>query len=236
MPRDFYPRPEAKVQAFTGVLAARVAADWEALDIPEETAVEYVATQAAFVALYEASLSPTKRTPAVIAGKRFAARPLETATRALVARLRANPNLPMTTKVDLGTLPRKTTYTRIARPTFAPTISVVSTGPRSVTVRFTPPDRPWARALPKGVAHAAVMVAVGEQPRGAGGAGWVSRGVTARATLTIRFPETDLPPFAKAWVTARFTNPRGQAGPWATPAWAHVPPGVMIAQNIRRAA
>lgn len=235
MPRDFYPRREADVRAFTGVLAARLAGDWAALGIPEETADEYAATQAAFAELCNASLDPTRRTPSVVAGKRAAARALEAATRPIAARIRCNTAIPMSTKVSLNIVPAKARYTRIARPEVAPKVAVIATGPRSMTVRFAHPDRPWGKALPKGVGLVAVLIAVGETSPNDGGGPWRSYGVSPRATFTINVTDEDLPPFAKVWVTARFANPRGEAGPWATPAWANVPPGLRLAERTRQA-
>lgn len=236
MPRDFYPRREADILAFTGVLAARLAADWSALGVSEGTADDYVVKQAAFAEMYDASLDPTRRTPSVVAGKRAAARALESATRPIAGVIRCNRDLSMQTKVEVGILPAKTTYTRIAQPTIAPYIQIASTGPRCVTVRFLDPARTWRRALPKGVLLVTVRIAIGEQSPSPAGPGWCNYGHSSRATFKINVTDEDLPPFGKVWITARFTNPRGEHGPWATPVWANVPPGIVITKNAKRAA
>ena len=130
-------------------------------------------------------------------------------------------------KDDVGVVVKKTNPSRIPPPAEAPSISVVATFANTVTLRMFDAVNPSRRGRPRETAGALIFSFVGAQPP-PDGAAWKFEFATQATKLDVTFPG-DVPPGARVWFTARWLNPRLEAGPAAAPVAIHIPGGAAMA-------
>src|SRR2546421_445705 len=102
MPRDFFPRPEAKILLWTANFAQQINSDPGAYGLSDAQAAHYLATQEAFASAYAVAMNPQTATTPARAGKNGAGGAGEAEPR-LVARLfRAPPGGPGEPRMGRG--------------------------------------------------------------------------------------------------------------------------------------
>src|SRR4051812_5836262 len=105
MGRDFFPRQEVDIVAFTRNFKQQIAIAHAALGLSDEQVAHYAATQAVFEAKYSAALNPTTATRPARAAKSDALVALEAETRVLARIIRSNPAVTSDMRLALGMTP-----------------------------------------------------------------------------------------------------------------------------------
>lgn len=126
-------------------------------------------------------------------------------------------NAPTTTnamRLELAIPERDLEPTPIPVPGSAPILTVTKVWGRQISVKLESAVSE-GRGLPPGVLGAQVYTFVGAEPA-TDTQVWFNQGLVTRTTFLIEFPTT-VPAGAKVWITAAWTNPRGQMGVACTP-------------------
>src|SRR5688500_14323032 len=127
MPRDFFPRPEGEILAWSTNFRDQIVAAPGDFSLSEAQAQQYSEKHDAFAAAYRAASEPATRTRSNVCGKSEARAALEAEARLLARIVRAAPNVTAQQRYDLGlSAPRTGGGTRIGAPASAPSAHVVS--------------------------------------------------------------------------------------------------------------
>lgn len=219
MPRDFYPRPEAAIVAFTANLSAKLSAAPSDYGIPPETAAEYASLQQAFAEAYATCQNAGTNASTAYTGKADARIALERMTRQLVGMFYVSPTLTDELRSALNLKPRAIRRQRRPVPDAPPILRVKATSGNVVRLElceFTSSKR----RRPRDVSGAVIKGYVGTNPP-ADGKAWLMMGSTSRATTQVTFAP-HLPPGTLVWLTAYWFNARGESGPACTPVPTHL--------------
>ena len=221
MPRDFFPRPEGEILAWSSNFRDQIVAAPGDFSLSEAQAQQYSEKHDAFAAAYRAASEPATRTRSNVFAKSGARVALEAEARQLARIVRAAPNVTAQQRYDLGlSAPRTGGGTRIGAPASAPSAHVVSVSGRTVRLRLRDADAPDNRGKPRGVASAAILTFAGDEPPLLR-SGWTLNRHATRTTVDVTFG-ADVAPGTKVYVAACWLNPRGQAGPLSTPQIAYL--------------
>jgi len=216
---DFLPTKESELvtwtTSFTNLIVGSPT-DY-GLTVPEATA--YQALSDDFIAAYLVVQNNLTRSPANIILKNEKKALMIEGARALSRQIQGTPSVTPAMKSELGLNPRITPRVPIPVPSEMPEVDVNSVVGRVVTVRLHSATSE-GRAKPNGVGGAMVYTFVGETPPDELGE-WFFQGNVTRTLFEIEFPNS-VAPGTKVWVTAAWTNPRGQAGPACDPVSTHV--------------
>jgi hypothetical protein len=219
MPRDFYPRPEAAIVAFTANLSAKLSAALLDYGISPEAAAEYASLQQAFAEAYQTCQGPTTNASSAYAGKTTARIALERMTRFLAKVISGQPTVTDAMRVSLGLKPRPVRRQHRPVPDEAPILRVKGTIGRLVQLQLVDatPNRP---RRPRDVSGAMILGYAGPQLP-ADDAAWRIMGSTTRATGQVTFAP-DLPPGTTVWLKAYWFNARHEPGPACSPIHTHL--------------
>lgn len=218
MPRDFFPRPDAKAVQWTANFSQRINLDPAAYFLSIAQAAEYAVMQAEFADAYFATQNPSTNSTTSTRRKKEARKVVEAETRRLGTLIRGTATVTLAQKFQLG-LKERGKPTRINRPESAPRILVRSVVGRTARVELLDTES-GKRKMPKGVRGASIFSHVGETPP-TDPAQWNFRRNTSVTRVTVSFPAS-LPPGATVWLTARWINPRSQHGPSGLPTNMHL--------------
>jgi hypothetical protein len=235
MPRDFFPRQEAKILLWTANFAQRINSDPGAFGLSDAQAAHYLATQEAFASAFALAMNPQTATTPARAGKNSARVALEAETRMLARIIRATPNVTAVMRIGLGfgeAASGKGTPT--PSPADAPQLQIDSVRGRWVNVRLSETGS-GVRRKPDGVAGALFFTFAGEEPPASINA-WSLAEQTSTTLTTIRFG-SELSAGTRVWIVACWYSPRGQRGPMSAAVCTWLQGGVAASQGgIRRAA
>lgn len=217
--------------SWSASFAARLAGDPTAYGVTEGQAAAFAELQAVFAEAYGRARSPATATKGATAAKNGARRAMEREARRLARIIGAAPGVTAAQKIDLGLCARPAgPGPALPQPATAPLLSVVGVRGRRVTLRLRDGEAPTRRARPHGVMGAVVLVYVGDQPP-ADPSAWRYQGLVGATKLDVDFT-ANLPPGTKVWLTARWSSPRGEVGPSASPVSAYLQQGLMTARSI----
>jgi len=234
MPRDFYPRPEAKIVAFTANLSQKLNSDPSLYGIPAEQASAYAELTRVFTALYRECNNSGGDSSTNYVAKETARVALEKATRPIVGTIKANRSVSDAMRVELGLGARPVRRRRIGQPESAPRVRVLDMGINTVKIRLE--DSEVMRAgKPRDVSGALIWMCAGENPP-ADKREWNFVGATSRVVTDMNFKQA-IPPGTRVWIAAAWSNSRQETGPWSNPVFAYVPFGrVAVPGSMRNAA
>jgi hypothetical protein len=233
MPRDFYPRPESKIVAFTGNFSARINADPERYGIPAERAAGYAVLARAFADAYFAFNTPAGDSSSNYIAKETARLAVERDTRLLVRLVRGSVDVSDAMRIELGVPPRSVRRGHVPAPDSAPHLRITGTIGNVIQLRLFDPDVA-RRGKPKDVKGATILQHVGDEPPADAGQ-WRYKGNTTRVTADVSF-DAALAPGTKVWLVARWMNSRTEPGPWSPPVCARVPYAVAVPGALTRRA
>lgn len=216
--RCFLPTTDRGLLAWSANAAVRVAAEPGLYNVTPEWAAAYVATQAAYAAALKRATEPGTRGPVSVQKKNVAKKALDRASRELARWVRAQPGLTEAQRVDLGLLvPRK--GSRAVVPRTRPRVFAQAAAGGRLEVKLSDSVLPARRGRPRGVRGAQVYVHVGAAaPEKLDDWSQVVMTQERRRLIDVRWPAADRGSLGVwVWVTARWRNGRGEAGPLANP-------------------
>ncbi len=127
--------------------------------------------------------------------------------------IQANPEITDAEKAEAGLPIHSTSRRRIPAPTVAPAAEIDITAPMRHMVHFFDAANSRRKTKPAGVKFCEIIMFVGDaEPENI--ELYRNVGVTGKSSYTIGFDTIDVG--KTAWYRFRWTNPRGEAGPWST--------------------
>lgn len=219
---DFLPRRQVDFLNWSANFDRQINLAPQNFGLAAQQAADYTQRHAAFAQAYPTAIDPAGGGPSAIVGKNQAESALREYARTLAGIIRAQRSVTDEQRIVLGLRQARKRPTRIARPEHAPKIAINWPTGRSVTMHLRDAQRPTSTAKPQGVDNAVIFSFVGEYPRPSMKE-WRMHAMATRTTKTIYFEPRYAPlPGVKVWITAQWSNPRGQTGPTAPPVFTHI--------------
>jgi hypothetical protein len=214
VPNRFLPTRDGDLTEWLNNFQARIAADPAAYGLtgPESAAV--TAASAAWSTAYLAANQPSTRTSVAVAVKAAQKRATLAIVRPIAGRIRASTSIDDALKRAIGLHIRDPLVTRIRPPASYPILAVAGWGPSLQRLRASDAMDPTRRAKPAGVVALHVYRAVGDGPLNDPSTCPLLAVVT-RSIITSSFQSKDDGKVATYF--ARWTNAKGQMGPWSSP-------------------
>jgi hypothetical protein len=212
MPRDFFPRRESDVLAWTNNFREKIFVAPQTYGLTEEQARHYSDTQTAFAAAYRAAITPGTRTSPAVQAKNTLLRTLEDESRRLARIIRAHPATTNDMKAVLGLAIRSKRRKRVPAPASAPQLFVESVVGTTVNMRLLNAEA-LGRARPRNTLGATVLYFVGDSPPTA-----TSQWSFLLHTSSTRMRKSfGLPAGTKVWFAAFWNGTRQRRGPTSRP-------------------
>ncbi len=227
MAKDFLPSRDGDLLTWSANFDTRINAAPTTIGLTVIQASQYSALHTDFETALAAVTNPATRTRGAISAKDAARTPLKAMARELARIINAYPPVTNQVRIDLGLNPRNNSAAPIPAPTEAPAMEVVLAFGRTLKLKLHP-IHSSSKGKPQGVQGATIFSYVGATPP-AELSEWKFEGNTTRTHFEVEF----LPAVAagsQVWLTAFWTNPRGQSGPACVPISAYLAGGVGIAQ------
>jgi hypothetical protein len=235
MPRDFYPRADAQVLEFTRNMSVRVSADPQAYGFSDQIAADYAAVQQAFAQAFAATSANGTNCSTAYQVKKDAAVALEQATRSLARQMKADPDVSAVLLQNVAlsrTGPRRN---HVQVPSDPPVMQIVDQRGSTLTLTVFESGS-TRRGLPRDVSSVSICGFVGDQPAVNIKDFFQMRESSRANRVTVQFSQ-QLPLGTKVWLTARWRNARGEAGPGCAPVYAYLGLSVPLpGANLRAAA
>ncbi|MEM6552726.1 MAG: hypothetical protein AAF750_11445 [Planctomycetota bacterium] len=223
MSKPYLPARESELVTWTHAFGSLLQEDAANYGLTEEQGAAYGVVRDAFVTAYNLANEQTTRSPANIEAKNTAKRALIAETRRLVKIIQASPVIDNDKRAALGITVPDTDPTPVPPPEDAPQLDIVSVVGRTVKVRLRDAAT-GKRKKPEGVATATVLSYVGEDLP-ADTRDWSFEGNDTRLDTDVEFGE-EFTPATKVWLTAFWSNRRGESGPACAPVSTHLGFGV----------
>lgn len=174
-------------------------------------ATAYTALHDAYATAYTRAVNPSTNTRSSIVAKNDAKKALKAYARMLARLVRATPEVTNGQRGELGLTVPDPDLTPVQRPSDPPVVSILPSMGRTVRIRLRDKAEPMRKGKSPGVAGAAVLSYVGDEPPQRM-AEWTFHGNATRRFFDVRF-DVQVPPGAKAWIVAMWFNTRGEFGP-----------------------
>lgn len=214
MANDFIPSRDAELEAWLLNFKTLIAASPTSYGLVTADATAIAASYAAWHAAYSAATNPTTRTHVTIAEKDAQKILTVDVVRTYSTTIRANGAVSDSLKLGLGLRIHDTLPTPIPPPSTYPLLSINGAGPLMQGLRAADQLTPTRRAKPAGSAGLLLFRAVGTaaitDPEQAGFLGFVTK-----AAFQSSFSSSDDGKIATYF--ARWTNAKGEVGPWSAP-------------------
>lgn len=219
MPKSWIPHNDDALEPFANNFQALIAADPAAYGLEAGDAAAITAAYAAWHAAFLAAANPATRTKAAVFTKNAEKVNILGVVRRYAAVIRADTGVSNPLKIGLGLHIRDTAPTPIPPPATRPLLSIVSAGVGSQELRAADSATPSRRARPAGAIGLLLFCAVDE---GAAPDPSAARFLTflTRGEFTATFDRDDHGKTATYF--ARWTNSRGELGPWSVPVVARI--------------
>jgi hypothetical protein len=223
MPKSYLPGREAELLTWVNNLIAKVAVGPETYGLSNDQAGALANAVNDFATAYQTANDPATRSPANIEAKNNAKDAMLVVVRALVRICQASPAMTDDKRAALGITIPDTDPTPVPVPDIAPQMDVVSVVGRTVHLRLRDAAT-GKRKKPAGVATATVLSYVGENIP-ATLREWTFEGNDTRLDTEVAFG-SEFTPATKVWLTAFWSNRRGESGPACAPVSTHLGFGV----------
>jgi len=227
MSKDFLPSRDGELLTWSANFDARVNAAPTTMGLTVAQAAEYTSLHLGFESAMGIVNNPATRTRGAVSAKDAARTPLKAFARELARIINAYPGTSNQMRIDLGLNPRKDSSAPIPLPAEAPALEVASAFGRMLKLKLHPMNSP-SKGKPQGVQGATIFSFVGPNPP-AELSQWKFEGNTTRTHFEVEFLPS-VPVGSQVWLTAFWTNPRGQSGPACVPISAYLAGGAGIAQ------
>ncbi|MBB6428980.1 hypothetical protein [Algisphaera agarilytica] len=223
MSKPYLPARESELVTWTQGFASLIEANPTTYGLTADQATGYGALRAVFITAYDTANEQTTRSPANIEAKNTLKRQLIAETRKLVRIIQASPAINNDKRAALGITVPDTDPTPVPPPEDAPQLDIVSVEGRTVKLRLRNAAT-GKRKKPEGVATATVLSYVGEDIP-ADIRDWSFEGNDTRLDTEVEFGD-EFTPATKVWLTAFWSNRRGESGPACAPISTHLGFGV----------
>ena len=209
---SYMPTKQSQAVVWSGNFAEKVGADPDAFGLTAAQATAFNSLNIALQTTYLAAVTPETKNIVSVARKDAALQAMKLMARDLVSIIQGTPSVTDAQKLALGLTVRSATPRPIPAPTATPFLKIKSVNGRDVTVELL--QSASRRGRPEGVAAATVFTHCGtSEPTAL--EQWQYAVTATRMTVTLPFaPSTT---GDTAYVTAFWTNAKGQAGPAARP-------------------
>lgn len=243
MRKDFFPKREDQIVAWSGAFGERLLASYAEFGVSQPEAEQFWTLRTAFADAYiEWSVAQAAgiRSKALTSSKLDAKAALEADARRLSRLIHAFRGITTAQLSSLGLCGRigGGKNPAIGAPTSRPNLWVVSVVNRTVTVRLSDADGPFRRGRPRGVIGAAVFThsKPGINP-GITPSGWTFSTYATGRTVDVTFPD-DVAPGQTVFLTAHWLSPRLEPGPLGNPIQVNIQGGGVsnLGQGLSRAA
>jgi hypothetical protein len=215
MATSFIPSREAEMDNWINNFKTLIAAGPATYGLTAPEAASITAAYNAWHAAYLAATNPTTRTKATVATKNEQKMNVLLVVRGFAATIQANKAVGDALKIGLGLRPHDAQPTPVPPPSTYPLLTLTGMGTGTQKVRVADQETPTKRARPAGTVGVLVFRAVGPapvtDPEGARFLGFVTK-----AEFESTFSPSDNGKTATYF--ARWTNSKGELGPWSQPA------------------
>jgi hypothetical protein len=212
MAENYLPGGDAELIAWTNGFLAYVSNDPAALGITINDVLSVSTPASAFVGAFDANVTAQNGAKAAAQAKDAARATTETAIRALVRRIQANPNVTNAQRQAMGISLRGTGRTPVDTPTTRPVLQVDTSQALRHTILFHDEATPTSKAKPAGVMGCEIHVQIGgAKPSGPNGMQFL--GLDTRTPYLAIYPQED--GGKMAYYLARWVNTKGESGPWS---------------------
>ncbi|HQY87492.1 MAG TPA: hypothetical protein PK402_02465 [Tepidisphaeraceae bacterium] len=241
---DFIPRQDGRAVGWSASFVAGLAMEQHRLSISIARIAELNDKQRAFAEAFELVQSPSTRSPVARERKRDTRLDFEQEARKLAAIARMELKADRSALVRLGLVQgpgRGQSRRRVGLPASAPFVRIRCVEGSRVTIQLQNADTPSRRGLHRDVPAAHLYAFVGDSYP-ADFKRWRFAGGTSKSITTIEFDHQINPAFdptVPVWITAKWTNRRGETGPMASPVMTYLQRGVIgksSAGKLRRCA
>jgi hypothetical protein len=211
--KNFYMLPDSQLALASANFATLISATPTTYGITAAQATTYATLNTAYQAALVLATGESTKTKVTVGNKNIARKNLRANAIQLAAFIRNTPTVTNPQLQTLGLLPR-TIPMPIPAPGAAPVVQIVSVSGNSVNIRLRN-GTGSGRGKPPGVKSATVFSYVGAvAPTDI--TLWQYQGVMTKVTATVVFPDT-VAGGSRVWLTAIWSNNRGQSGPAADP-------------------
>lgn len=212
MGAHFIPTREGDLDRWLKNFAAKVAADPAAYHLTAADGLALTGAYDAWHAAYTAATSPATRTRPAVAEKNERRRAAVALVRRIAAEVRADDGVSSELKIGLGLIVRGGKPAPIPPPETFPLLSIIELGRGTQDLRIADSQSPTRRAKPAGTSGLLIFRHVGDGPA-ATPAQCTFLALATRTEYTARFTPADNGKTATYF--ARWTNFRGEPGPWS---------------------
>lgn len=221
MPSTYLPSREADLDVWLENFSALIAAGPSSYGLTDEDAEEIAVAVEAWHSAFTIATSPATRTQPAVATKNRARAAALIIVRRYAASIRADSSLSAALKINLGLQPPPPALTGgpapapIPAPATYPVLSFTAMRPGMQRLRIADAATPNKRARPRGTVGLLLFRAVGAEPaRNPAEAAFLA--LVTRAEFESVFTPADHGQTATYF--ARWTNHKGEPGPWSPPA------------------
>lgn len=218
MARPYIPNADSDFNVFALDFAGKIGTDPTAYGLTSADAAVISAAVVAWEAPYLEAASPSTRTQGAVHQKDQARRAAERIIRGFASRIRVNDDIPVALKAGLGIRPVPRSYARVLPPQSAPALTVTNIGAARHTLiardRGSVAGEGTESRKPNGAIGLLLFRIVADEPARrpdkAEFLGFITRGIIESLFTTADRGKT-------ATYFARWTNAKGQMGPWSIP-------------------
>lgn len=211
---SYLPTTDALLDPWASNWSTKVTASPTTYGLTAPIAVTVAALFATWHAAYLAAIAPTTRSPTTIAAKDSAKGAMVPILRLYSQQVKANDAISNANKEALGIHIDDTTPTPVPPPSTHPIITVVSSGPQVMRLRFADEATPDSRKRPFGVPFCLLFRKIGVAPVvDPAGAEFV--GAFSRIPFDVAFDAGDQGKTCTFF--AQWANTKGEEGPWSAP-------------------
>lgn len=214
MPGDFIPSRDSQLDSWLLNFKTLIAANPASYGLVSGDATSITNSFNAWHAAYLAATNPTTRTHVTIAAKDAQKILTVDVVRTYATTIRANTAVSNDLKLGLGLRIADTTPTPVPPPTTYPILAINGAGPGTQDLRASDQLSPTRRAKPAGTAGLLVFRVVATEAATDPNSAPLLGFVTKAAFQSTFAPEDD---GKIATYFARWTNGKGQFGPWSAP-------------------
>jgi hypothetical protein len=213
MGTHFIPTREAELNPWLGNFCGKIAAGPATYDLTVSDGMTLTHAYDAWHAAYTAAIDPGTRTRPTVNEKNRQRRAIIALVRGYASTIRVNPNVSNELKLNLGLHVRAAAATAISTPATYPMLSVTELRRGTQDLRIIDSSAPTRRAKPAGTVGLLIFRHIGDGPaRTPQQAQFLA--FATRTEFTAEFAHADNGKTATYF--ARWTNFRGEMGPWST--------------------
>lgn len=224
---DYLPATDEGLRTWTANFSAIIKVNYAELNLTEVQASTYGDQQTDYEAKLVAAIDPLTRGNRTVFLKDEARTLLVATTRSYARQINNTMSVTDAQRQALGLHIRDTTPSSVGVPGESPVVFAELI--RNRRVKLTLRQNSNLRAKPAGVADALIFTHVGPTAPGVGSDQWQYAATISRTTMTLTAPPSETGD--TLWISAFWTNAKGQSGPASEPVSVNLPAGGSLPQE-----